>query len=197
MRLQGGQDFFELDFGQHPHLRALQPEAARTQRHLRAAFLAGDIQSAFALALQRIQRLQQQRGFANTGVAANQHHPTFDDAAAQHPVQLLVAGGAALDFVGFNVRQHRHFGGGAERGEAVFGFTLLRGYALNQAVPRAASGALAQPLGAGAAAIGTDKLGFFFSHGAWYWINEQPRQLPTVPASTATGTRAASAHINS
>ncbi len=30
----------------HPHLRAVEPEAARAQRHLRARFLAGDVQRA-------------------------------------------------------------------------------------------------------------------------------------------------------
>ena len=88
----------------------------------------------------------------------------FDDAATQHTVQLLVAGGAALDFVGFDVGQHRHFGGGAQRGKTVLGFALLRGYAFNEAVPSPAGGALAEPFGAGTAAIGADELGFFFGH---------------------------------
>ena len=114
--------------------------------------------------MQRIQRLQQQRGFAYARVTADQHHPAFNDAAAQHAVQLLMAGGAAFDFIGLDIGQDRYLGGGAQGGETVPGLALLGGDTLNQAVPGAAGRALAQPLGTGAAAIGTHELGFFFGH---------------------------------
>jgi hypothetical protein len=39
-----GEDALQLDLRQHAHLRAVQAEAARAQRDLRAAFLAGDVQ---------------------------------------------------------------------------------------------------------------------------------------------------------
>ena len=44
-------------------------------------------------ALQGVHGLQQQGGFANARVAANQHHAAFHDAAAQHAVQLVDAAG--------------------------------------------------------------------------------------------------------
>ena len=43
-----------------------------------------------------VERLQQERGLADAGVAADQHHAAFDHATAQHPVQLVDAGGVAL-----------------------------------------------------------------------------------------------------
>ena len=58
--VDGGQDFFELCFGQHLHLTVVEPQAARTQGHLRTRLFTGDIQGAHATALQAIHRLQQQ-----------------------------------------------------------------------------------------------------------------------------------------
>jgi hypothetical protein len=164
--LQGGKHFLELDFGQHLDLRMVQPQPARAQRHLRATLLAGDIQRAFTAALQRVQRLQQQRGFANAGVAANQHHAAFDDAAAQHPVQLFNAGGAAFHIRGFNVGQRGHRGGFGQRGKTVLGGRIAFGYRLDQGVPGIALRAFAQPLGADATAFGAGVYRFVFGHGS-------------------------------
>ncbi len=49
---EGGQNFLQLDFSQHLDLRALQPQAPRTQRDLRATFFAGDVERAEPGALQ-------------------------------------------------------------------------------------------------------------------------------------------------
>jgi hypothetical protein len=43
----------------------------------------------------RVDGLQQQCGLTDARVTADQHHPAFDHAAAQHAVQLLDAGGRA------------------------------------------------------------------------------------------------------
>jgi hypothetical protein len=64
---------------------------------LGAAFFARHIQGVHAAALQGVHRLQQQGGFANARIAADQHHAAFDHATAQHPVQLIDAGGVALE----------------------------------------------------------------------------------------------------
>ena len=50
-----------MGFGQHLNLRALDAQTARAQGHLRAAFLARDVERAVPLTLQGIKRLQQQR----------------------------------------------------------------------------------------------------------------------------------------
>jgi hypothetical protein len=74
---------------------------------------------ALAAALKRIQRLQQQGGFANARVAADQHHAALDHAAAQHPVQVLMAGGGARHIDRIDLAQGGHFGGCSQRGKAV------------------------------------------------------------------------------
>jgi len=63
-------------------------QAPGAQRHLRAALFAGDVERGQPQALQGIGGLQQQGGFADAGVAPDQHHRPGDHAAAQHPVQF-------------------------------------------------------------------------------------------------------------
>ena len=150
---QCAQNFFQLDFGQHTHLRGFQPEAARAQSHLGAAFLTGDVQGIFSGALQRVQGLQQQRGLANARVAAYQYHATLHNAAAQHPVQLGVPGGCAVHVTGFNIGQYRHLRCTGQRGKAVAHAAIGRRDRFHQGVPGRAGRAFAQPLGAGAAAL--------------------------------------------
>ena len=103
VRSQGCKDFFQLDFRQHFDLGPVQPQAARAQCHLCATFFAGHVQGGFALTLQRIQRLQQQGGFTDAGVAADQHHTALHHATAQHAVELFMAGGGAVDIAGLDV----------------------------------------------------------------------------------------------
>ena len=105
--LQREQDLLQLDLGQHAHLLAVQPEPARAQRHLRAAFLAGDVQHAH-LPRQAVGRLQQQRALADAGVAADQHHAAADDAAAERAVELVLAGGRARHVGDDDLAQRGH-----------------------------------------------------------------------------------------
>ena len=113
--------------------------------------------------------LQQQGGFANARVAADQHHAAFHDAAAQHAVQLVDAAGvratscasmAARGITGCALARPAQpcgrSGGFARPG---------LGHLLDQGVPGAAGRAFAQPARAGAAAFGTGKRGFVFGHG--------------------------------
>ena len=81
----------------------VQTQSARAQRHLGAAFFAGDVQGIFARALQRVERLQEQGGFSDAGIPADQNHAAFHNAAAQNPVKLFVSGGCALDIAGLDV----------------------------------------------------------------------------------------------
>ena len=66
-------------------------EPLRAQRDLRAGFLAADIERG-PLARDFGQRLQQQRRFADAGIAADQHHAARDEAAAQHAIEFADAG---------------------------------------------------------------------------------------------------------
>ena len=163
--LQRGENFFQANFSQHLDLGVEQPQAARTQRHLRAALLPRHVQGFLTAALQRIQRLQQQGRFADAGVAADQHDAALDDAATQDAVQLVVTCRRALHIDRVNVAQSRHFSSFGQGGEAVFGRLRALGDRLNQRIPGVAAGAFAQPLGGGAAAFGADVNSFFFSHG--------------------------------
>ena len=106
---QRGEDLLELDLGQHAHPSAVQAEPARAQRHLRAAFLAGDVEHLHLPPTALSGRLQQQRALADAGVAADQHHAAADDAAAEHAVELVLAGGRArhLGDVDLAERGHR------------------------------------------------------------------------------------------
>jgi len=113
-----GQDLFELDLGQHLHLRVVQPQAARAQRHLRAALLAGDVEGALPQRCSESSACSKQRGLADAGVAADQHHAALHHATAQHAVQFLVAGGGALHVLGFDVGEHRDLGRLGQRGES-------------------------------------------------------------------------------
>jgi hypothetical protein len=60
-----------------------------------------------AAALQTIQGLQQQGGFANAWVAADQHHAAFDHAPAQDAVKFVLARGCAVHVLRFDVGEGR------------------------------------------------------------------------------------------
>ena len=51
------------------------------------------------------QGLQQQRGFADAGIAADQYHPALHQAAAQHAVEFGDAGRRARHVTGFHFGQ--------------------------------------------------------------------------------------------
>ena len=180
-RLHGvhrGEDFFQLNFCQQVDQAAINAQPARTQRDLGATFFTRDIQRGQACALQRIHGLQQQRGFADAGVAANEHHTAFDHAAAKHAVQLLNTAGRTCHILRFNgVQWGDGLGVGHARialwcAEAVLAARRRLRHAFDQAVPGAAAGALAQPARRGAATFIAGVDGFLFGHGVT--ISAQP-----------------------
>ena len=70
-------------------------EPAGAQADLLDGFLAGDVEHAFAGAGEAGRGLQQQGGFADTGIAADQDRRGGNEAAAEHAVEFLDAGGGA------------------------------------------------------------------------------------------------------
>ena len=69
--------------------------------------LAADEQHAAAGGGDTVERLQQQRGLADAGLAADQHQRARHDAAAEHEVELGDAAGEALDGRGDDLGQTR------------------------------------------------------------------------------------------
>ena len=79
-------------FAENQQIVAFNSESARAHLDLPRRFLAGDIQHPRARSRQIFRRLQKQRRFADTRVAAHQHERSFHHAAAQHTVKLADAG---------------------------------------------------------------------------------------------------------
>ena len=104
MFAQAGEDAFQIDFRQHLQRACVQLQTARAQRHLRGGFFAADIQHRHIGGEHR-QRLQQQRGFAHARVAAEQHHATGDQPAAQHAVEFFHARADAHFFARIHATQ--------------------------------------------------------------------------------------------
>ena len=128
---------------------AIEPEPPRAQRDLRAALLAGHVERRHLRVASASSRLQQQRALADARVAADQHHAAFDDAAAEHAVELFLAGGRAREVGRFDLGQGRHRLALRQRLEAVLRRRGALGHGFFQRVPGIAVRALAQPLGAG------------------------------------------------
>src|SRR5262249_48453120 len=145
---------------------------------LRAAFLAGDVEH-LHLRAQRIHRLQQQRRLADARVAADQHDAAGDDAAAEHAVQLLEAGGRACDLRGVDLAQRGHRLAARERLETILAARAFRD-ALDQRVPRAAVRAAPQPLGRRAAAFVAREESLVLGHA-----RDCPWMLETRPMELA------------
>src|SRR5258708_37667 len=62
----------------------------RAQRHLLRGFLAAYVYSLVRAAYPG-EDLKEERGFPHAGVATDEHHLARDEAAAEHPVELLHA----------------------------------------------------------------------------------------------------------
>ena len=82
---------------------SVHPQAVGPQLHLAHALLPGYIEEPQA-GVDGAAHLEEDGGFADAGVAADQDGRAGDDAAAQHPVQLLHAGVIPHRFVGGNIR---------------------------------------------------------------------------------------------
>ena len=100
MLFQGRLNRFHADFGKQVYAFGGQFQTLRAQGDLLGGFFAGNVQH-FAALRHFGDGLQQQRGFADAGVAAEQDDRAIDQTAAQYAVEFAHAGRIA-----------RHFGGG-------------------------------------------------------------------------------------
>ena len=82
-----GKDAFERCLGDHVAVIAHASEPVGTKFDLHGALLAAHIQHAARLYRQNV--LEHERGFADTRLAADEHHRTGHKPPAQHAVQLL------------------------------------------------------------------------------------------------------------
>ena len=143
------------------HRRAREAETRRAQPELVDRLLAADIGHGLAAARQRGAGLQRQGGLADAGIAADQDRRALDEAAAQHPVELLDAGGEARRRGGGAAQAYqleRAPGGAQALGDGL-GCRLL-----GQAVPFAAGIATPRPLGVPGAATAADVTGIRSRH---------------------------------
>ncbi len=161
----GGQDVLDAGFRHQAQLVHGQVQAPGPQGHLLQGFFPGDVERGL-MTRQMSHGLQQNGGFADTRIAADQHHGALHQTAAQDPVQLTGAGGGA----GFlHQVDLRHGGdltglpGPAGLATPVGGHATIR-VELRKSVPGTAIGTLPRPLGEYTAAIAADKLGFCLGH---------------------------------
>ena len=173
----GRLDLFQLDLRQQVHAARIQRQALGAQRDLLRRFLAADIQHFFVRREMR-QRLQQQRGFADAGIAADQHHRALHQPAAQHAVELDDAGGRARHFCRFDFGEHLHLAARRQRAEAVLAARRHLCHALHQRVPRIAMRALPLPLRHLPAAFGAGIDRFCFCHTyLLIWLFGAPEKM--------------------
>ena len=146
-----GKNLLHLRFGEQPQSLDGQAQALRAQRDLAQGLLAGDIERALP-AIFRVGRecLQQQGGFTDSGIAADEHNRTRHYTPAKRPVELtnperLVAFCLGGHLVGVDDARRRLSDAAQSPGEG-----LAPGRwrcALQQRVPFSAVGALATPFG--------------------------------------------------
>ncbi len=156
-------DVFQLDLGQQVHAVSIERQPLGAQRDLLGRFLAADIKHSFVRREMR-QRLQQQGGFADAGVAADQHHRALHQTAAQHAVEFDDAGRGARHFRRFNLGKSLHPARRRQRAETVLPARGNLCDTLNQGVPCAAVRALPLPLGYLPAAFRAGVNRFWFCH---------------------------------
>ena len=150
--VQGGENIGDVGFGGEQHVGVVEPQALGAQPHLGDGLFAGDINDAGPGAGERGQGLEEEGGFADAGIAANQHAGAGHEAAAGHPVQFGNAGLDAGQRGAFAAQAHQ--AGGLALGEArpLGAGNGGRALFLNNGVPFAAIIAAPGPFGRGAAA---------------------------------------------
>ncbi len=159
-----GLDGFEADFGQQVDVAGLQSQPARAQRDLFGGLFARHVQHVGGFG-QRGQRLQEQRRLADAGIAADQHHGAGHQAAAEHAIEFVQAGGLARRFAGLDFGQAAHRAGRGQRRIAVRrGRRRGRLHRFFKRVPGVAMRAFALPLRGGAATVGAHIDGTGFCH---------------------------------
>ena len=150
LQVRFGQDIEVGCFG-------LDPVAAEAQ--LPSRFLAGDVEHR-CLGCHPRGKLQQEGGFANPRVAAQQDKLAGDDPAAEHAVELTETAADAALRLGLDLRQQD--GTGRAWPEAARG--LVGGGRFGEAVPRATFRAAPVPLRSGRPAISAGEVASLTGH---------------------------------
>ena len=149
-------DVLDRGLGRELDRRVGEAEPLGAQPHLRDGFLAGDVDGAVAGARERRRGLDQQRRFADAGIARHQQHRAAHEAAAGDAVEFGDAGGQArrvLRLAGERLEREQR-GPCAARGPGRRGGA---GAFLGDRVPLAAGVALALPAAVGGAAVLADE----------------------------------------
>ena len=94
-------DILDRGFGGEFDRRIGQAEALGAQPHLRDGFFAGDVDGAVTAARVGGGDFDQQRRFADAGIAAKQQHRTAHQPAAGHAIEFGDAGGKPRRFAAF------------------------------------------------------------------------------------------------
>ena len=114
-------------------------ETTRARRSLAGALFAGDVEALELPRRERRERLEEQRGFPDAGIAADERHAAKDNAAAEDTIELADARRHARELVDRDVAEWNRLG--HRRG--AFGF--VADDLFGDGVPRAALGAAPDP----------------------------------------------------
>ena len=164
------EDALDAGFGQRAQAIQRQPQPRRAARHLRQRFLAGHVQRRQPAGHAR-QRLQQQCGFTDPRIAADQDHRAFDQTAAEHAVEFTDAGAGARVLVMQHILQRRDLGridlAGPTAAPRSRRCRRRRGFQhdLGERIPRPAFAALPLPFVGLGAAFAADEGGACFGGG--------------------------------
>ena len=146
-------DILDRGFGRHLDRRVGEPEPLGAQPHLGHGLLAGNIDGAVTAARECGRDFEQQRRFADAGIAAEQQHRAAHQAAAGDAIEFGDAGGKPRRFVCLTLeRFDREQPPLARRTPRSFGAFL------DQRIPLAAGFALAGPAREGRAATLADEI---------------------------------------
>ena len=156
-------DVLDRGFGRELDRRLGKAEPLGAQPHLRDRFLARDVDRAVAGLRERGGGLDQQRRFADAGIAADQQHRAAHEAAAGDAVEFGHAGGQARRVMGLaGERLEREHAALARRAAGTG--AVGRGAFLGDRVPLAAGVALALPAAVDRAAVLADEGGGVLGH---------------------------------
>ena len=135
--------------GHQPQVGRQRAEPLGPQAHLLGRLLGGDVEAAAAVLGQPGQRLQEQRGLADAGLAAEQGDRAGHQAALEHPVELAEVGGRRRPRRHVDLGDRQRHARGVARSPAEAASRPRRGSLdlLDEGVPRLAGGAAARPLG--------------------------------------------------
>ena len=152
----GGDDVLDRGFRREFDRRLREAEPFGAQPHLRDGFFAGDIDGAVAGARERGGGLNEQRRFADAGIARHQQHRAGDEAAAGDAIEFGDAGGEAWRVERLAGERFKLEAAAFARGARAAGNGRGRAF-LDQRIPFAATLAAALPAAIGGAAVLADE----------------------------------------